>query len=300
MNPEANAATASPVWQLVFLSFGVVLIAYEVLRGWRSGVARQIARLGAVAAAYFAAFYGGGVLAPLLKSFLNLPDTLLSILGGALLAFAVYAVISGIGVVAFKRTRDQQSAMVRLVYGVAGAGLGFVFGAFLLCLLVIAIRSIGAVADGEVRQRAAQAAVAHAVDMRISVPANTDGESGDLLTLLARLKNSIEFGVIGDAVKRVDLVPERIYEDLDKLGQVASNPRSAERLLSFPGARRLTENPRLSALRGDTEIAALVARGRFVDLLRNEKIIQTLNDPELREELKRFNIESALDYALEK
>lgn len=300
MNPEVNAATASPVWQLVFLSFGVVLIVYEVLRGWRSGVARQIARVGAVAAAYFAAFYGGKFVAPLLKSFFNLPEALLSILGGALLAFAVYTIVSALGILAFKRTRDQSSAVIRLGYGLGGAVLGFVFGLFLVCLLVIGVRSVGAVADGEVRQRTAQAAVAHAVDMRIGMTSKSDSDSADLLTLLARLKNSLEFGVIGDAVKRVDLVPERIYQDLDKLGQVASSPRSAERLLSFPGVRPLSENPRVLALRDDRQIANLIAHRRYLDLLRNQKVLDTFDDPALREELKRFNVEAALDHALEK
>jgi hypothetical protein len=300
MNPQLESAAGSPIWQLVFLSFGLVLIAYEVLRGWRSGVARQIARLGAVAAAYFAAFYGGTLVAPLIKPFVTLPDGLLSIFGGALLALAVYAIISALGVIAFKRTSDHQSAAVRLLYGSAGAVLGLFFGVLLMCLLVIGVRSLGAVADGEVRQKTAEAAVTHAVEMRIGVPPQAVAGSADLLTLLARLKNSLEFGVIGDAVTRIDLVPEHVYDDLDKVGQVASNPRCAQRLLSFPGAQQVTENPRIVALRDDPEIAELVSHGRFVDLLRNEKILDAFNDPLLMEQIKRFDIDAALDYALER
>jgi hypothetical protein len=300
MNPPVESAAGSPIWQLVFLSFGLVLIAYEMLRGWRSGLARQGARLGALAAAYFAAVHGGNFVTPLIKPFVNLPDALLSILGGTLLALAVYAIISGLGLIAFKRTRDHQSAAVRLLYGSAGAVLGFFFGVFLMCLLVIGVRSLGAVADGQVRQKTADATVAHAVDMRIGVPAPGFNDSSDLLTLLARLKNSLEFGVIGDAVKKVDVVPERVYDDLDKLGQVASDRQSAERFLSCPSARQLSQNPRILALRNDPEIAGLISRGRFLDLVRNEKIIQTFDDPTLVEQLKHFDIDAALDYALRK
>jgi hypothetical protein len=300
MSPQVEPAAGSPVWQLVFLSFGLVLIAYEMLRGWRSGAARQVARLAALAAAYFAAFYGGKFTAPLLNSFVNLPDALLSILGGALLALAVYAIISGIGLIAFKRTSEHQSAAVRLVYGSAGAVLGFFFGVFLMCLLLIGVRSIGAIADGQVRQKAAEGAVAHTVDMRMGVPAPATNDSADVVTLLARLKNSLEFGVIGDAIKRVDVVPEKVYNDLDKLGQVASKRQSAERFLAFPGARQLSENPRVVALRNDPKIAELISSRRFVDLLRNEKIIETFNDPVLVEEIKHFNLDAALDYALKR
>jgi uncharacterized membrane protein required for colicin V production len=300
MNPQIESAAGSPVWQLAFVSFALLLIAYEMLRGWRSGLARQVARFGAIAAAYFAAFYGGKFVAPLIKPFVNLPDAVLSILGSALLAFALYALVSGLGLVAFKRTSDHQSAAVRFLSGSAGAVLGFFFGVLLMCLLVIGVRSLGAVADGDVRQRSSEAAVTHAVDMRLGVASQPVTSSAELVTLLARLKNSLEFGVIGDAVKRIDVMPERVYDDLDKLGQVASNPRSAQRLLSFPGARQLSENPRLIALHNDPAIAELVARGRFIDLLQNQKILDTFNDPVFVEQIKQFDIDAALDYALEK
>lgn len=300
MNAQLESAAASPVWQLVFISFGVALIVFEMLRGWRSGVARQLMRLVAIIVAYFTAFYAGRFVAPLAKPFLRLPAPLMSILAGALLALVVYAVINGLGMLVFKRTSEHQSAAVRLFYGSAGAVLGFFFGAFLICLLVIGVRSVGAVADGQVRQKRADAAVAHAVDMRIGVTAESPADSTDLLPLLARLKNSLEFGVIGDAVKKADVVPERIYENLDKLGQVASSRQSAERFLSFPGARQLSESPSIVALRNDREIAELISQGRFFDLLRNDKIVRTFNDRALMEQIKKFDLKAALDYALQK
>lgn len=300
MSPPVESAAASPVWQLVFISIGLLLIVFEILRGWRSGVARQLARFGALIAAYFAAFYGGKFVAPLIKPFLTVPDALMSIVAGAILAFLVYMIISGLGAILFKRTNQQQSVVTRLFYGSAGAVLGFFFGVFLVWLLVIGVRSVGAVADGQVRRKTADAAVAHAVDMRLGLPPESTTDATALTSLLARLKNSLEFGVIGDAVKKVDVVPERIYEDLDKLGQVASNRPSAERFLSFPGARQLSEHPRIVALRNDREIAEMISQGRFFELLRNDKIIQTFNDPTLIEQLKKFDLNAALDYALQK
>jgi uncharacterized membrane protein required for colicin V production len=298
MNPQLEQAAASPVWQLAFISFGLALIVFEVLRGWRRGVARQLVRLGAIMAAYFAAFYGGRFVAPLAKPFLKMPDTLMSIFAGAILAFVVYAVINGLGTILFKRTSAHQSGVVRLVYGSAGAVLGFFFGIFLMWLLVIGVRSVGAVADGQVRQKTVDSAVAHAVDMRRRL-AESPADSTDLMMLLARLKNSLEFGVIGDAVKKADIVPERLYENLAKLGQVASSRQSAERFLSFPGALQLSENPSIVALRNDPEIADMISQSRFVDLLRNDKIIRTFNDPALLEQIKKFDLHAALDYAIE-
>ena len=81
MNSQLQAASGSPLWQLVFVSFALALILFEVLRGWRRGLPRQVARLGALVAAYFAAYFGGKFLAPLLGMFFRMPDALLSIFG---------------------------------------------------------------------------------------------------------------------------------------------------------------------------------------------------------------------------
>ena len=53
------------------LSIAVLLVLYEILRGWRRGGARQLTRLGALVAAYFAAYFGGKYLLPLARPFLK-------------------------------------------------------------------------------------------------------------------------------------------------------------------------------------------------------------------------------------
>ena len=58
MNPP-SPPPGSHIRQLVFVSFAVVLVLFEVIRGWNRGIARQLARLAALIAAYFAAFFGG-------------------------------------------------------------------------------------------------------------------------------------------------------------------------------------------------------------------------------------------------
>jgi uncharacterized membrane protein required for colicin V production len=301
---EIHTAAGSPIWQLVFISFAIVLILFEVLLGWRRGIARQVARLGALVAAYFAAFFGGKLVFPLMRPFFKMPDIVLSILAATALALIVYAIINGLGTIFFRRTSQHESVLVRLVYGAGGAVLGFFFGAFLAWLVVVGVRSIGAVAEAKVREQsssisAGQPQVIHAVDVRRGLWNEPNEESAPLLTSLARLKNSLEMGVIGDAVKRTDVVPGQTYNTLGKIGQVVSNQESAERFLSFPGAPELSQHPKIVALRNDPEVSQMIAQGRFVDLLQNEKIIDAANDPTLVEELKRFDLQKALDYATE-
>src|SRR5438270_12063201 len=97
MSSQVQAIAGSPLWQIVFVSFALVLILFEILRGWRRGLPRQVARLGALIAAYFAAFFGGKFVGPLLGMFVRLPAALLSTFGGAIFAVIIYALIIGIG-----------------------------------------------------------------------------------------------------------------------------------------------------------------------------------------------------------
>src|SRR5205807_7659843 len=237
MNSQLQAAAGSPLWQLVFVTFALALILFEVLRGWRRGLPRQVARLGALVAAYFAAYFGGKFLAPLLGMFVRMPDGLLSILAGAIFALIIYAVISGIGSALFRRTDQHESFIIRLLYGSTGALLGVFFGLFLVWMMVVAVRSIGSVANAEIREQANDSSVLHAVDVRRRLLAEPNEDEAPLTCSLARLKNSLEMGVIGDAVKKVDVVPQKSYDLIEKVGAIAANPQFAGRFLEYPGAR---------------------------------------------------------------
>src|SRR5436190_1394157 len=150
--PEMHTpAAGSTLWQTVFVSFAVVLLLFEVVRGYRLGLPRQLMRGAAVIAAYAAAYFGGNLMLPLLRPILKWPDFLVSMIGGALLALVVYGVIASLGSLLFKRTAQHPSASVRLVYGFSGALTGIVFGLFFLWLILVGIRSVGSIADAQVR-----------------------------------------------------------------------------------------------------------------------------------------------------
>jgi len=298
VRPELQTVAGSPLWQAVFISFGVVLVLFEVVRGWRLGLMRQLVRVAALAAAYAVAFYCGRLVVPLLRPFLKMPDIVLSILGGAVLALAVYASITSLGMIFFRRTGQQNASLLRLIYAVSGAVIGLFFGAFLFWMIVVSVRAIGALADAQLRGRSnSSAAGIHALEVRrhsLSKP-----EESTLATSLTRLKNSLELGAIGNAITRTDPVPSKTYEMLGKVGNVFSNPESAQKFLTFPGAHELSEHPKIVALRDDPEISDMIAHGRFLDLLQDQRIIDTANDPALASQIKKFDLQGALDYAVQ-
>jgi membrane protein required for colicin V production len=305
VNPELRAVAGSPLWQAVFISFAVVLILFEVVRGWWLGLLRQLVRVAALVAAYAAAVFGGRLLVPIARPFLKIPDIVLSILAGAVLALVIYAFGTSMGMVLFKRTGQQNSKLVQLIYGFAGAIVGLFFGAFILWTIVVSVRGVGAVADAQVRSRASspeagQSATLRALAVRRRFFSEPNTGSTALATSLARLKNSLELGPLGNAVKQTDPVPLKTYEMLGKVGRVFSSPERAQKFLTFPGARELSEHPKIIALRSDPEISEMIAQGRFLDLIQDQRLIDAANDPALANRIKKFDLQRALDYATER
>jgi uncharacterized membrane protein required for colicin V production len=300
--PLVPAAPGSSLWQLGFISFGCVLILFEVLRGWRRGLARQLARLGAMMAAYLVGYYGGNLFGPLARPLLHFPDAILCMVVGSVLGLIVYVGINGLGTMLFKRTRDHDSSVVRLGYGLSGALLGLFFGLFLVWVVVVTVRSLGAVADAQVRHQPAapdNAPSLHAVDRR-NASFNEANDPSPLMTSLARMKNSLELGTVGSAVKKADVIPTQAYDILGKVGRVFSDPESAQRFLAFPGTRELGGNPRIVALREDPEITDLISEGRYLELMQNPKILAAANDPEVLRKVKGFDLQAALDFAMKR
>jgi hypothetical protein len=286
-NPQSEIA-GSAVWQTVFLSFAAILILFEIIRGWRLGLMRQLIRVVAVVAAYAAAYFGGELLVPLLRSPLKMPDIVISALAGVILAMAVYGIIASLGTILFKRTAQQSSGALRLAYGLSGALIGLCFGAFFVWLLLVGIRSAGSIADAQVQAQST-------LPRQVSPEPNLDADS--LMRMVARLKNSVELGPTGDVVKRTGAMPTGGLQTISEMGTVLANPETARKFLNSPGARELSEHPKIVALRNDPEIMEMIAQGRLFELLRDPRIVDAVNDPTLTERVKEFDLKKALEYA---
>ena len=295
-----SSAAGSTLWQTIFVSFAVVLLLFEVIRGYRLGLPRQLMRGAAVIAGYAAAYFGGSLMLPFLRPILKWPDFILSMIGGALLAIVVYGVIASLGSLLFKRTSQHPAGAIRLVYGFSGALTGIVFGLFFIWLILVGIRSVGSIADAQIQAHplAENKPVASSRDEKPISLENFDADS--LTSFLARLKNSVELGRLGDVVKQTDVTPPAVYQTLKDAGTVCANPENARRFLSFPGAVELSEHPKIVALRNDPEIADLIRQGRILDLLQNRRFLDAANDPTLVLKVKQFDIKKALEYAAKK
>jgi Colicin V production protein len=286
-NPQSEIA-GSPKWQMFFLFFAGLLILFEMIRGWRLGLMRQVMRVVAVVAAYAAGYFAGDLLVPLLRSILKMPDIVVSVPARIILAVIVYGIIASLGTILFKRTAQQGAGVFRLVYGLSGALIGFGFGVFFVWLLLVGIRSAGSIADAQVQAQSS-------LPQRVSPKPNLDADS--LMRLVARLKNSLELGTVGSVVKRTDVMPTGELQTLSEMGTVLANPETASKFLNSPGARELSDHPRIVALRNDPEITEMITQGRIVELLRDQRVLDAMNDPTLMERVKQFDLKKALEHA---
>lgn len=278
----------------VLLAAAALIVALQAWRGWRLGVVRQTLSVVALGAAYLAAILGGRLLVPWLRP-LGFPDPILAVGGGCLLGAIVFIVISALAAILFKKTSDQSVMLVRLGYGAFGAVIGALFGLFIVWVGVLAIRVLGTVAEtevtaagrrpAEVRQRSATQPVAQ--------------PPGAMARSLAQMKSAIEHGASGAIVEQVDPLPAKLYSVLAKLGQMISSEQSVERFLAHPDVRFLSQHPRIVALQHDPTITRGIEARDYLGLIRNERIVQAANDPEIAGLMRGFEFEKALDHALE-
>ena len=197
---------------------------------------------------------------------------------GAILALVVYAVITALGAILFKRTDQQSAGTVRLLYGVCGAALR----GFLRPLQRLAGGGRDpfsrAIANAELHTQTAAQPQSAPLTARPR-PSPSARRAIDCLARQAEKFDRAGF-VRGDRSKQWTWCRPKPTRRSGKVGTVVSSPESAGRFLSYPGAKELTENPKIVALRDDPEIIELIQQQRFLDLLQNPKLIEAMNDPD--------------------
>jgi len=280
---------ASGPWDLILVSIAAVIVLVRTIQGWRRGIVRQLVSIVAVIAASVAGIWGGGLLAPVVKQ-LGLPQFASVAVGSTLLGLVVYFAIRIAGTVLFKKTSQQSVSAVRWGYGIGGAILGAAYGCFTVFILFIAIRLLGTVAEADVQTARTQPRV-----IGVERP-----EPGPILTSLAAIKHTLDTSIVGPMMKQVDPMPAQVYRVLSKVTRVLADPRASTRFFDYPGANELSQNPKILALRNDPEIARLAQSHNLIALLRDPKIMAAADDPSLRGQLSSFQLENALDYALQR
>ncbi|MEA3188308.1 MAG: hypothetical protein QOD99_2138 [Chthoniobacter sp.] len=270
-------------FRLIFLIAAALFVLVQVVRGWRSGVVRQLVNLLALIVAYAVAIFGGRLAVPVFRP-IGYPDFLVSLIAGSIMAMVAFTAISLTGRILFRRTNQQSVGLLRLGYGAGGSMIGMVFGFLTVWLVVLGIRLLGTVAETE---------------MIASAPTPRRLQRPALIESVAHMKESLEQGTTGAIVNRMDPIPDKVYEIMTKIGRVVSSPKAVDRFMSYPGARHLSQHPKIMALQKDASVSREIQQRNYLALLRSQSLVQTLNDPEVGTLVKNFELEKALDYALQ-
>jgi hypothetical protein len=268
----------SPQWQTTFLLLAVLWLLFSTFRGWTNGLMRQLMGIVAFLVATFLVVHFTGDLAAYLH--LEVTGIFQTPIAALLLWIISCNGVVLIGRVLFKRTRDQDSLPVRTIFGAGGALVGLIYGLFFIWCLLIGVRVIGRIAKNQ-----------------IEMERDASQSSGELVMNLAKLKNSVELGIGRLVVDAVDPAPPAFYRELDRCSRLIGNPRVIQKMLDYPGFRRVLQDPKIADLRSDPEILADLQSGNVLGVFANRKVVALLNDSELRQAFSPSELEAALDYA---
>jgi uncharacterized membrane protein required for colicin V production len=275
----AGDIQGSHQWQTAVLVVAAVWLLVSAVRGWGKGLMRQLVGIVALFAAGYLVLCYSGLVGEFLRPYL--PALLLLPAAAVIIWVFSFNLIVLIGRLLFKRTKDCQSTSLRLIYGVGGGVIGLGYGLLFVWCILIALKVVGQLAENQVEMQRVK-----------------NESSGALVVNLAKLKNSVELGSGRTVLDSIDPLPRRFYRDLDQYSRVIEDPEAIQKLLEYPGFRRVLDSPQVLELERDPQIAADMKKGNVLGVLTNRKVIALLNDPQIRSALTQRDLEAALNYAL--
>ncbi|MFM8684774.1 MAG: hypothetical protein ACKOEG_13555 [Chthoniobacterales bacterium] len=260
----------------LWLAAGLYLL-FEIWRGWRRGVVRHGVSVFALLTAGGIGWIFAWMTGAISDRIVPLPPPGGRFVFGLAAGLAFYIAAVVLSSLLFKKTSQQSAGIVRLFYGAGGAFFGLIFGLLVLWGGVTIFRALGAVAEGKEQ-----------------LAAGTGADSG-----LVAVKESLEEGAAGGLVERVDILPTSFYGMLTKLVQVTGSPEAAARLFTFPPLLELLSQPKIAAIFADPAVSKAAAEGNYFALLSSSQLAAAASDPEVQKSFGAFDLQKALDYALQ-
>ena len=245
---------------------------------------RQAASLAGIALGAAAGFWLGPAIAPIVPTF-GFPQFLRPVFGGCLLGLAIWTAISILSSIIFRKTEEQGWGMIRLVYGLTGAGLGLLSGLLVLGLGALAVRSSGSFAEG-VRKAGISAARGN--------PRSPAVQEEHPMSLL---KRAIEESPAAQVLNALDPLSGKTYSRLERAGEMLASPQARKRLMSDPAMDVLSKNPKLIALMSDPSLQEALTSGDLGAILKNSRVQAAAADTQLLTLLRTLDLDAILERA---
>jgi hypothetical protein len=259
---------ASQQWQAGLLIVFAICVAYATIRGCFRGLILQLLVPLAIGGSALIVYFFAD---PLLSLFGMSSATISP--GGLMLARALLGVLSFYlmmltGGFLFRRTRDYDLIVSRLISGAGGALLGFIYGLVTVWFLMIFIHVIGRVAEDQV-----------------TLQINRGLSTAPAISTLARAKASLDSGWLGEVSHWLDPVPGSVYDSIDRWSSILSRQDAVRQLMADPVFRPLGNNPTFQALANDPELSDSIEKGDLLGVVTNPKLVQFFTNGEVRQEL---------------
>jgi len=257
----------------------VLFLLWELWAGWRRGVIRGGVHFFAFVLSGTIGFLAGQIVAKVIDKVFPGYGLFAGLFFGAILTLLILALALILGAILFKRTAQQPSNTIRILFGAGGAFFGLLTGLFILWGGLSIVRTFGTIAESSANAEPGK-----------STPA--------INRSLVTLKDSLELGPVGRALESVDLIPPQTYDLIQRVGKLTSDQDAMMRFLDYPGMQEIMQNPRMAALVNDPKIAEAASHRDIFTLIRNKKLIDAATDPEFSKLLMNLDLQKALDYAL--
>jgi len=245
-----------------------VCVVYSTIRGSFRGLLLQLLIPLAVAVSGLIVYF----LADPSLRMLGMSSTTISpggfMLARVLLGILCFYLIMLVGGFLFRRTRDYDLIVSRLISGAGGALLGFFYGLVSVWFLMILIHVSGRVAEDEVTLQTSRGL-----------------SPAPLISMLARAKASLDLGWLGGVSRLLDPVPGSVYDAIDRWSSILSQPDAAKQLLADPVFKPLSNDPTFQALANDPELSSSIEKADLLGVVTNPKLVQFFTNGEVRQEL---------------
>ncbi|MBV8482237.1 MAG: CvpA family protein [Verrucomicrobia bacterium] len=262
-----GSVEASQQWQGGLLIVFTICVVYSTIRGSFRGLLVQLLIPLAVAVSVLIVCF----LADPSLRVVGMSSTTISpggfMLARVLLGILCFYLIMLAGGFLFRRTRDYDLVVSRLISGAGGAFLGFIYGLVTVWFLMILIHVIGRVAEDEVTLQTSR------------------GLSPPVISTLARAKASLGSGWLGEVSRLLDPVPGSVYDVIDRWSSILSRPDAVKQLLADPVFKPLGNDPTFQALASDPELSSSIEKGDLLGVVTNPKLVQFFTNGEVRQEL---------------
>lgn len=303
-------------WGLVFMGIVFLLVVINAYRGWKAGLYRKLFSIFALAGAYAAAWFVGPIVGDLASEHISYPQTVLNLLGGAVVGTIVWLFLTIIGLFTPK-TEDSDSLSKMRVVGIGGAMAGTLLGLMYSLLLVIFVQLVGTLSESQLKMD--EAINGFEQTPATTAQANSDEqEEGPFLETLdtkdvtstlqtlskrgmqafANMKHALEDNPLTPVFETIDPVPEKVYRIANKIKILASSPKALENFKNHPASQELLKHQAVIELTQDLEVMEL-ARNRDINgILKHPRVIAVLDNEELKEFASEYDIEIVMDEAL--